>query len=320
MNNGPTSNSPYAGSGFVSQVDVSSDAFGMYVNRDDRSEYIELNRDGTFLQYERNAQSIGRYMLDRGALRVMFSDGRTAKMFMYENYFTDQQGRTWVKKERTRPSAPLAPRYSAPLAPSYPAPQPARNTAVIWVSVIVAVAAFVIVATQWKNIERWARKSSSAHYSENSASWGARALPGTGMTVELPGEPDRDEASINAMDSPYISDAQVYGKEYDNLEYVMMYIFAKGGVALDAEEGARGGMEEFKREPKVTGLDYRITTQSPEHVSISGTCIYLGNAASVEGLVKTKGSKLWAIFIISRTSDVEAYRAAKRILSSARFE
>lgn len=312
MNNGPTSNSPYAGSSFVTQVDAPPDAFGMYVNKDDRSEYIELNRDGTFLQYERNAQFIGLYTLDQGVLRVAFSDGRTAQMFMRGNYFTDQQGRTWTKKERTQPYVPVP--------PIQPVSQPAHKPAINWTLCMVAVVTFLIVATQWSNLLKWVRNSSSRHYSESSASWEARTFPGTGMTVELPSDPDKNDVTLPSQEARHIKDMQVYGKEYDNLAYGVMYLLANGAGALDAEAGARGGMQEFKKQPGVVGLDYHITTSSSGRVSISGTCLYLDNVATVDGLVETRGSRVWMIFIISRTDDAEARTAARRIISSARFE
>lgn len=312
MDNRQASFPLYSENGAVSQLNDPSEALGLFVNRDDRSEYIEFNRDGTFLQYERNNQFIGKYTFDQGVLRMALSDGRTAKTFVYGNSFTDQQGRTWVRKEKAHSSTPLA--------PSNPVSQPARRPVMTWALCMVAVVTFLIVATQWSNIEGWLRKSSPAHYSESSALWEARAFPGTGMTVDLPGDPDKDDSSLPAEDARYLDDMQVYGKDYDNLEYVIMYLLANGAVALDAEEGARGGMEEFEKEPGVVGLDYRITTLNPGHVSISGTCIYLGKVASVEGVVQTKGSRMWAIFTISRTDDAEARAAAKRIISSARFQ
>jgi hypothetical protein len=243
---------------------------------------------------------------------MAFSDGRTAKILVERYSFTDQQGRIWMKKERTRPSAPLVPSQTV----SHPASKPT----IIWASVAVAAAVFIIVATQWGNIGKWLRKSSPAHYTDSSASWEAHTFPGTGMTVDLPGDPDQLKAPITGEESNYIRDAQAYTKEYENLECMMMYLLANGGRALDAEGGARGGMEELKKEPGVVGLDYHITTPYPGLASISGTCIYLGRVATVEGVVRTKGSKLWTIFTISRTDDAEARAAAKRIISSARFE
>ncbi len=312
MSNNPSSNPLYQGTGAVSQLNTPPEALGLYINRDDRSEYIEFNRDGTFLQYERNAQFIGRYTFDRGVLHLELSDGRTAKMFVDRNAFTDPQGRTWVKKERAQPSVPLA--------PVQPVSQPAPRSAKTWIWLIIAAAAFVVVATQWSNIEKWVRNSSSRYYSESSASWEARTIPGTGMTVELPSDPDKENVNLPSQEARLVKDMQVYGKGYNNLSYVIMYLLANSSATLDAEAGARGGMQEFKKQPGVVGLDYRITTSSAGRVLISGTCLYLDKVATVEGMVETRGSKMWAIFTISRTDDAEARTAAQRIMSSARFQ
>jgi hypothetical protein len=80
--------------------------YGLYFNRDDRSEYIEFNRDGSFLQYDRCAQLAGRYTLTRGVLRMTLSDGRTAQMLMQSGSLLDDRGKTWAKKEKTAAPPP----------------------------------------------------------------------------------------------------------------------------------------------------------------------------------------------------------------------
>jgi hypothetical protein len=241
---------------------------------------------------------------------------------MHENYFTDQQGRTWVKKERTRPSAPLAPSYAAPLAPSYPVQQSARNPAIIWVSVIAVVSAFTIVATQWSNIKRLLKKSPPPlpHYSESHSEWRTHSVTETGITAELPDYPVRFPAKY----SHCFVEMKAYADEYDNLQYMLIFMITTDEIIsycpVDVEDKARKGMESFKNNPRVDRLKYDIKKEGSGFVSISGTCIYSDKAASVEGMVKIEGRIVWSIFTISRTNDREARAAAKRIISSVKFK
>ncbi|HEY7547603.1 MAG TPA: hypothetical protein VID27_22085 [Blastocatellia bacterium] len=312
------SNSPYSGSGVASQTDSPSEVIGLFINTHDRSEYIEFNHDGTFLQYERNAQFLGRYSLDGGVLRMAFSDGRTAKILVERYSFTDQQGRIWMKKERTRSSAPLAPIPTSS--------QPASRSIIIWASVIIAAAVFIIVATQWSNIEKWLRTSSPIHYSESKAEWKIHSFPGTGMTVDLPDDPvpysgePRLKEPLPDYAAMRIKEKKAYLNKYENFGYVLVYAEYETWYVADVEAMGRELKNMFEGKKIVASIEYKITTLDPDRASISGTCRYLGVVVSVNGLIQAKDHRVWIILTISRKSDEEAQAAAKRILTSARFE
>jgi hypothetical protein len=95
--------------------------------------------------------------------------------------------------------------------------------------------------------------------------------------------------------------------------------FHLNGYVVDAEELARVTMEGLKKEKRaLTAWEYKITRVNEERVTISGVCVFSGRPGVIEGLVKTKGSKVWFILTFSQKNEAEA--AARRIISSARLE
>jgi hypothetical protein len=154
-------------------------------------------------------------------------------------------------------------------------------------------------------------------YSESKADWKSHSFPGTGLTVELPGEPKDTGLNAPAELKSKITKMEAYECTMGDFSCMVMYAAYADGIEASAEGGARGAAENLKKTSGVGNLQYKIADLGRSRVGLSGTCTLSGRPAVLDGFVSARGEKLWCVFTLYAEENGEARDASKRVLGSA---
>lgn len=73
--------------------------YGKYINQDDSSEYLELDKDGTFYLREMGIGFTGNWKIKGDEIILMFSLGIAAKGKIEGDTIIDEDGKTWKKEK-----------------------------------------------------------------------------------------------------------------------------------------------------------------------------------------------------------------------------
>lgn len=136
--------------------------------------------------------------------------------------------------------------------------------------------------------------------SKAETNWVRQPLYGAEMALDLPGKPNEIPFDISAMPSQ-IRDVmkEMKGYEYTQNDLVVIVTYGQyvDGFIASPEGGAKGSLEDMKKQKPDGNLKYKIDNRDPTNIIISGSVNWIENTPfDINGFGKVKGEKSWLLF------------------------
>ena len=158
----------------------------------------------------------------------------------------------------------------------------------------------------------------ASSYSEDKARWARYNVGGSGLLVELPGEPKQTDLAIPEASRKLLRYATTYTYEHRGLNVAIAYTKAADGVALQPDRAAAGMIERLKNAEGVTEFQYKTASEPQLKPSFDGSFALQGKKYRFEGFATVQQANLWVVMATYDASSPAALAAARRCLDSVK--